>query len=168
MFLRRSTPVTAVYLFGNSTNVELNAFMLLSRLQKSPGYTSGCKQGEQGSGSEDPQPELPCPTNQDILSGECGMFPPPRVLSYMICYIMNRSYRLLNSPSLLTWDYGMGTFDLDFSTLPLLCILQACTHSGSHTHKPDSCVPEAHLVLPKMHALHISHVNICVISTGAS
>lgn len=55
--------------------------------------------------------------------------------------------------------------NLAFSILPQLCIVHHA-HTRAHQIAGSTCVPGDQLVL-KMHALNISHVNICVISTGA-
>lgn len=49
---------------------QIKCLYVVSHLQKSLSYTSGCKQSEQGSKSEDPELERPHPANQDVLSGE--------------------------------------------------------------------------------------------------
>lgn len=42
--------------------------------QKSFSFISGCKENEQGSKSEDPEPELSRAADQDILPGEFPFF----------------------------------------------------------------------------------------------
>lgn len=76
----------------------------------------------------------------------------------------------VSSPGFLAMDYDIWHiwFGFFYSTL-------ASHHAGTHALDHTctnlivgcTCVPAAHLVVLKMHALNISHVNICVISTGA-
>lgn len=49
---------------------QIKCLYVVSHCQKPLSYTSGCKQSERGRKSEDPELELSCPANQDILPGE--------------------------------------------------------------------------------------------------
>lgn len=118
-----SFPLTTICLLVNKCQVK--CLHVVSCLQKSLGYTSGCKQSEQGSKSQDPEPELPCAANQDILSGEFWvLYNVSKLQAAKLCiplyiglWYLNIWFRLLSSTS--------------------VCIIRHA-HTGSHMRKPES------------------------------
>ena len=158
-------PLTPFHLFVCEWQIcQVKCLYVVSHRQKPLGYTSGCKQSEQGRKSEDPEPELPCPANQDVLSGEFFFGSQP----YNMLYNVSK----LQAAKLPISLHGIMISEhliRSFSAMPQFA--SSITHTLAHTCANwivgSTCVPADQLVLLKMHALNIRHVHICVISTGA-
>ncbi len=105
---------------------QVKCLYVVSCLQKSLGYSSGRKQSEQGSKSQDPEPELPCAANQNVLSGEFWML-------YNVSKL--QAAKLYISLYIRLWYLNVW-FGLLHSTY-LVCINHRA-HTGSHMRKPES------------------------------